>query len=489
MTPGAVVPSEQALATARAGCLHERGHIVDSRFYGDFYATDVSRRIFCDVCRYQRWLDVEAALALSQAELGLIPQEQAERIAAAAHVELLDLDWVAEEIRRTRHSLVGLLRALEQACEGDAGEFIHYGATTQDIQDTGQALEMRDVMQDVERQLRLIVERLCDQARAHAGTVMVGRTHSQPALPTTFGFKVAGWVEELLRHLERMEALKPRVLVAQLCGGVGTMAGFGEQGPALLERFARRLALGVPRIGWHVSRDGVAEYVSTLAMVAATVARLADDMRTLSRPELGELEQAWRPGRVGSSTMPHKRNPEDCEQVVVLSRLAAAQVELALTAMVGEHERDGRTLRLEWASVADVSHHALAALAITQEIVEGYAADAERMAANARDLVDAITSEALMLALAEHIGKQSAHALVYELSQTDPARSLRERAWSDPVVQRCLAPEEIQRTFDPGRWLGNAPQAALQTADRAETWLATHGGAPAAAVERQELGV
>lgn len=476
MTSGAVAPSEQALATAPAGCLHERGHIVDSRFYGDFYATDASRRIFCDVCRYQRWLDVEAALALSQAELGLIPQEQAERIAAAAHVKLLDLDWVRGEIRRTRHSLVGLLRGLEQACEGDAGEFIHYGATTQDIQDTGQALEMRDVVQEAERQLRHIVERLCEHARAHAHTVMVGRTHSQPALPTTFGFKVAGWVEELLRHLERIEALKPRVLVAQLCGGVGTMAGLGEQGPALLERFARRLALGVPRIGWHVSRDGVAEYVATMAMVTATLGRLADDMRTLSRPEIGEFEKAWRPGQVGSSTMPHKRNPEDCEQVVVLARLAAAQVELALAAMVGEHERDGRTLRLEWAIVADVSHHALAALAIAREIVEGYVPDIERMAANARGLVDAISSEALMLALAEHTGKQSAHALVYELTQTSESRSLRERASSDPVVQRCLGAEEIDRIFDPIRWLGSAPQAALQTTDRAETWLASASG-------------
>lgn len=474
------VASDRPTATAPTECLHERAHIVDSRFYGDFYSTDASRRIFCDVCRYQRWLDVEAALALSQAELGLVPSEQAELIAAAARVELLDLDWVGEEIRRTRHSLVGLLRGLEQACEGGAGEFIHYGATTQDIQDTGQALEMRDVVHEAERQLRHIAERLCARARGHARTVMVGRTHSQPALPTTFGFKVAGWVEELLRHLERLEALKPRVLVAQLSGGVGTMAGFGEQGPDLLERFARRLGLGVPRIGWHVARDGVAEFVATLAMITATLARMADDMRTLARPELGELEQGWRPGRVGSSTMPHKRNPEDCEQVVVLSRLAAAQVELALTAMVGEHERDGRALRLEWAAVADVSHHALAALAIAREIVEGYAPDVERMGANARELSDAIGSEALMLALAEHIGKQSAHALVYELSQTASGQGadLQERAGGDPLVRRHFTTEEIEDIFDPVRSLGTAARAAVQTAERAEAWLASHGGDP-----------
>ncbi len=207
---------------------------------------------------------------------------------------------------------------------------------------------------------------------------------------------------------------------------------------------------------------------------------MADDMRTLARPEFGELEQAWRPGRVGSSTMPHKRNPEDCEQVVVLSRLAAAQVELALTAMVGEHERDGRALRLEWAAVADVSHHALGALAIAREIVEGYAPDVEQMGANARELSDAIGSEALMLALAEHIGKQSAHALVYELSQTASGQGgdLQERAGGDPSVRRHLTAGEIAGIFDPVRSLDTAARAVVQTADRAEAWLASHGDDP-----------
>jgi adenylosuccinate lyase len=461
-------------------CQHERGHIVDSRFYGHVYATEKSRAIFCDVCRFQRWLDVEAALALSQAELDLVPQAQAERIAEAARVERLDLDRVRDEVRRTRHSLVGLLSAVQEACPGDAGQFIHYGATTQDIQDTGQVLEMRDVLCQAELDLFEIVGTLVDTARQHAETLVVGRTHAQPALPMTFGLKVAGWLDELLREVGRLEEMKPRVLVAQLFGGVGTMAGFGDEGPVLLERFARRLGLGVPEIGWHVSRDRVVEYVTTLAMVSATLARIANELRTLSRPELAELELAWHPGKVGSSTMPHKRNPEECEQVMVLARLAAAQVETALGGMLMEHERDSRGLRLEWAIVADVSHYTLAALAIAKDLLAGFDVYPERMAANASVAADAVCTEALMLALARGVGKQSAHALVYELTQaaTSEGGELRAYLLNSSEVRRHLSAEELERIFDPGSYLGTASRLTHEVIATAEHWLGSREQRP-----------
>ena len=454
-------------------CEHERGHITDSRFYGHAYATDASRRIFCDVCRYQRWLDVEAALALAQAELGLVPQHQAERIAAAAHVERLDLDLVRREIGRTGHSLVGFLRGLQDACEGDAGELIHLGATTQDIQDTGQALEIRDALDEVERGLVAIVGILVPLARAHASTLMVGRSHARAALPMTFGLKVASWLDELLRHGDRLDECRSRVVVAQLFGGVGTMAGFSGDGPQLLERFARRLSLGIPALCWHAARDRVYEYVSTVAALAATLARIVDEVRTLSRPEFGELEEAWRPGKVGSSTMPHKRNPEECEQVVVLARLAAAQVPLALQAMSGEHERDSRSLRLEWSIIADISHYALAALTISQKILAGLVVHEDVMAANAEEAAGAVCSESLMLALGHQIGKQSAHACVYELCQDATSRGLplREHLRAAPVVRRHLSEDELALIFEPSRYVGSAPALAARTAVRAEGWL------------------
>lgn len=465
------------------GCGHERGHITDSSFYGHAYATEASRRIFCDVCRYQRWLDVEAALALSQAELGLVAPEQAERIAAAAHIERLDLELVRSEIRRTGHSLVGFLRALQQACEGDAGEFIHLGATTQDIQDTGQALEVGEVLDEAERELAALVGVLAPLVRAHAGTLIVGRSHARAALPMTFGLKAASWLDELLRHAERLADCRARVVVAQLFGGVGTMAGFGGQGPALLERFALRLGLGVPALCWHTARDRVAEFVGTMAALAATLARILDEVRTLSRPEFGELEEAWRPGRVGSSTMPHKRNPEECQQVVVLARLAAAQVPLALQAMTGEHERDSRALRLEWSIVADVSHYSLAALSIGRGILAGIIVHEDVMAANAEEAAGAVCSESLMLALGHHVGKQSAHAQVYELCQDATSRGLplQEYLRNAPSVRRHLGEDELAQIFEPTRYVGHAPRLALQTAERAEHWLASRAPAARAA--------
>lgn len=251
------------------------------------------------------------------------------------------------------------------------------------------------------------------------------------------------------------------------------MAGFGTHGPALLERFARRLGLGAPAIGWHVSRDRVAEYVTTLAMVSATLARIADELRTLSRPELAEMELAWHPGKVGSSTMPHKRNPEECEQVVVMARLAAAQVEVALGGMLVEHERDARGLRLEWVAVADVSHYTLAALATAKEVLTGFKVNPDRMATNARAAADAVCTEALMLTLAKDIGKQSAHALVYELSQaaTSERGELRAYLLSSSDVRRHLSADELERIFDPGSYLGTASRLTHEVIAGAERWL------------------
>lgn len=458
-------------------CAHERGHITDSRFHGDMYATPESRRIFCDVCRLQRWLDVEAALASSQAEVGLIPADAGAEIARCATVERLALDDVREAIRRTQHSFVGLVRALEAACGGEAGEFVHHGATTQDVQDTAQVLEMRDVLDAVERDVAAIGARLRELAIAHRDTLMVGRTHARPALPTTFGLKAASWLDELTRQAERVHEMRPRVLVAQLFGGVGTMAGFQGLGPQLVGRFSDRLQLGVPPLGWHVARDRVAEFVTTLAMLAATLARIADEVRTLSRPELGELEERWRRGRVGSSTMPHKRNPEACEQIVVLARLARTAADSGLEAMVEEHERDSRGLRLEWAALPAVSHHTLCALAILQRVLAGLEVHEDRMATHARESSDQICTEALMLALGRRLGKQSAYRVVYELSQTaqDEGGCLADYAAGDPEVTRWLSADELGAIFDPARQVGEAPTLVDAAVARANGAFGEHG--------------
>lgn len=456
-------------------CRHERGHITDSRFYGGRYATAVSRRVFCDNCRNQRWLDIEAALALAEAELGIIPADEARRIAEAARMELLDLDAVAAEIDRSGHSLVGLLRVYEGVCEGSSGQFIHYGATTQDIQDTGQSLEMREVLDELDGKLRSIIGFLADHAEQQAETLALGRTHAQPALPIGFGLKIASWVDELMRHMERLDQMRPRVLVAQLFGGAGTMAGFGPQGPELLERFAARLGLGTPTVGWHAARDRVIEFVSTLAMITGTLARIADEVRILSRPEFGEVEEAWRPGKVGSSTMPHKRNPERCEQVVVMARLAAAQVGAGLAAMIGDHERDARSLRIEWAVVPDISHYTLAACQMVLETVSGLTIHTDRVRRNVEAFADKVTSEKLMLTLGEKIGKQQAHEVVYGLSQEAIERGVgvEELFLARPELVALVEPEALARIFEPARYMGSSSALTLRMVAEARKLTAT----------------
>jgi adenylosuccinate lyase len=460
-------------ASLRPACDHARGHITDSTFYGNNYATPVSRAIFCDICRVQRWLDIEAALAQAQGELGVIPPEAAAGIVAAARVENIDLELMRTEVAHSRHSLVGLLRGLQAVCPEGSGQYVHYGATTQDIQDTGQVLEMRDVVDRLEADLEGFVRVLAALADRCSEIVALGRTHARAALPMTFGLKVASWLDEVLRQARRLEEIRERVLVAQLFGGAGTMAGFGDRAPELLDRFAARLGLGAPTIGWHVARDRIVEYVATLASIAGTMGRIADEVRTLSRPEIGEVEEAWEHGIVGSSTMPHKRNPERCEQVVVMSKLAAAQVGIALAGMPGEHERDSRTLRVEWACVPDVSHYCLTALSITADVVAGLELHVDRMLRNAEAVTDEIGSEALMLALGERLGKQNSHEIVYDLSQAayEEGRTLRELLRERKELIVLLGEEAIERTFDPTAYLGSSADLARAVVDEARRWL------------------
>lgn len=455
-----------------AACRHDRAHITDSRFYGNRYGTPASRAIFCDVCRHQRWLDIEAALALSQAELGIIPMRAAEDIAASARIELIDLDAVQAEIERSGHSLVGLLRVFRDACPGESGQYIHFGATTQDIQDTGQTLEMRDVLDELTAVLDVIIARLADLAEQHAGTVCLGRTHAQPALPIGFGVKVASWLDELLRHAERIRVMRPRVLVAELFGGAGTMAGFGDLGPELLGRFADRLGLGAPTIGWHVARDRVAEYCGVVAMVAGSLGRIADEVRTLSRPEFGEVEEAWQPGKVGSSTMPHKRNPEGCEQVVVMARLASQSAATALTAMIGDHERDARSLRLEWVCVPDVSSYTLCAAQIIKDVLAGLIVHADRALANVTRVAEQIASERLMFVLAGSLGKERAHAYVYELTQRARSNGGSVRGLLASAGDLDIDGATLDAVFDPATYLGVSATLTGRVVSDARRYLA-----------------
>ena len=278
--------------------------MIDSAFFGDLYSTAEMREVWSDGAMIQRWLDVEAALARAEARLGIIPAAAADEISRKARVELLDLGEMKRELEHARHPIMPLIRCLGRACEPEAAEFIHWGATTQDVLDTGLVLQLRRSHAIVTRDLGEIRRLLATLARRHRDTVQAGRTHGQQALPITFGYKLAVWVAETDRHLERLAQLEPRVFRGQLAGAVGTLASFGEQGFELQALFCEDLGLAAPEIAWHTARDGVAEAVCVYALVGGTLAKIANEVIDLQRTEVGEVEEPFHRGRLGPARCP-----------------------------------------------------------------------------------------------------------------------------------------------------------------------------------------
>jgi len=440
-------------------------HIIDSRFYSGGYTTEEARRVFCDKYRYQRWIEVEAAMASAQADLGLIPKWAAEALNEKAHLRYLDLNAIREGIKTTSHSLLPLLRAWQEVCDGAAGEFIHFGATTQDIQDTAQVLEIRDILAIVERDLTAIVRQVIDLAERYSGLVIIGRTHTQHALSMTLGLKVAVWLDELWRNVERLTACKERVLVSQLFGGVGTMDAFGDKGLELLSQFSQRLKLKAPLTSWHASRDRGAEFLGTMAMISSTFAKIANEIRCLARSETGELEEPFQMGKVGSSTMPHKRNPEMCEQVIVLARLIKANAALGFEGIINEHERDYRAVRLEWVTITDTSLFICGLLSLIKSILKDLIIHEDRIRENVDKAATLISTEALMFFLGETIGKQTAHKIVYEISMEaiETSQPLVDLLMNHEEIEGKFSREDVERTIDPKNHVGMSEELTHRT--------------------------
>jgi 3-carboxy-cis,cis-muconate cycloisomerase len=431
-------------------------HFIDYQLFGDQFSTPEARAIFDERAMLQRWLDVEVALAAAQAELGLIPAAAAATIAASARVERLDLDRVRRDLQTTAHPIVPVVRELERLC-GPAGRWVHWGATTQDILDTGMVLQLRTVHGLVRRDLVALIGVLAGLASAHRDTVMAGRTHAQQALPITFGFKVAGWVAECLRHVTRLDEAAPRLLVGELAGAVGTLAGFGEQGEAVQRLALGKLGLGVPLIAWHAARDTIAEFVALLSLIGGTLARVANEVVQLQRSEVMELEEPFAPGKVGSSTMPHKRNPTHAERVVAIGRLLRGLAATAQDAMVAAHERDMSAGRAEWVLVPEASCLAAAALHWTLVIARGLHVNVDRMTENLGRLGGLLLSEPVMLALGRSIGRNAAHDVAYEAAMAafEGKGSFRDRLLAARVAA-ALGPAELDLLLDPRRYTGLA---------------------------------
>ncbi|GAB2695159.1 class-II fumarase/aspartase family protein [Kitasatospora kifunensis] len=426
-------------------------HLSDSVIYGHLWSTPEIHRLFDDEGRIQAWLDILAALALAQSEVGLVPADAAKVIAEHSRVELLDLREVAAATRSTGHSTLGLIRCLRDVLPESGREWVYYGATVQDLSDTWTSLMMQKVAAIVDRDLERLVVATATLARTHRNTVMCGRTHGQPGLPITFGFKAAVWASELARHRMRLAQSRRRVEVVQLGGALGTMEFWGERSESLLVALAERLGLGVPDIAWITARDRVAEFLGVLAMATSTLAKIGQEVYTLQRPEIGELREPSEPGQVGSITMPHKRNPELSEHLVTLAKVVRSNAALAQEGMVHEHERDGRAWKTEWLVVPEACLLTGVSLALACRLLEGLEVDAQRMRANVEACDGYLGSESAMQALSERIGKHTAHEVLYETAAAGRQRGsgLRAALLADRRVTGRLSVEEIDRCLEP----------------------------------------
>ncbi|TNC21815.1 adenylosuccinate lyase [Amycolatopsis alkalitolerans] len=434
-------------------------HLTDSRALGTLFASPEVRAVFTDQAMIQSWLDAEVGLARAQAGLGLIPVHAADQIAASASAAGFDLGTVAAEIERTAHPLVPVIRVLAER-SGAAGAWVHYGATTQDITDTGLVLQSRAALDLTEEFLRGLIAALTVLAERYRDLPMVGRTHAQHALPITLGFKFAVLIAETGRHLERLAQLRPRVLVVQLGGAVGSMASFGPHGPELLARMAGELGLGTPEIAWHTSRDGFAELTCALSMISATCGKIANEIRVLQRTEVAELEEPFGLGKVGSSTMPHKRNPMFAEFVLsnaILARQAPAGM---LAAMVQEHERDMSMWGVEWTAVPETFILTAGLLQRTTALLDGLVVHPENIRRNLHQLGDLMLSEAAMMRLAATLGKAEAHEIVYQAAMQawDSGRTLKDILLENERVRSEMDAGELGRLLVPESYLGTCPE-------------------------------
>jgi adenylosuccinate lyase len=420
-----------------------------SAVYGGAWATPEMRSLFADVPRTRRWLDLLVLLAEVQAEHGLIPAEAARDIRKTCGSITVDSSFLAEcreGYEATNHSTAGLIAAVARRCSGPGGEWFYFGTTVQDLADTWLMLVLREarslLIADLERAMIATAE-LC---RRHRDTVMAGRTHGQQGLPITFGFKAAGWLAELRRHRQRFAETAERMDIGQLCGGVGSLSA---QGLEVQKSFLERLGLQQPDMSWTASRDILVEWAQLLVLTTGTADRIGREVYNLQRDEIAELREGAAAPGIGSITMPHKRNPELAEHLGTLARVVRANAGLLAEGLAQDHERDGRSWKVEWHAVPELTMAAGKAHALLATVLAGLEVRAGRMRANLEASGGYPLSEGLMLALASKIGKQSAHQAVHRLAiaAQEKGHPLSAAAAADPEICAHLTQEEIAQIF------------------------------------------
>ena len=392
-------------------------------------------------------LEFEAALAVAEARVGVIPPDAAEAIEAACEPDGFDPATLGREARASGNPAAPLVAALTEKVEGDAAGYVHWGATSQDVLDTAAMLVARRTLATIQADLHAVAQSSASLADSHRGTLMPARTLMQQALPTTFGLKAAGWLTSALHAGHRLARLR---LPVQLGGAAGTLAALGDRGLAVLRELGAELGLAEPVVPWHAERSAVAELGAALAISASALDKLALDVVLMSQTEVGELSEAAGEGRGGSSTLPHKRNPVASIRVRACARGARAAAGLLIDSRAGEHERAAGAWPAEWSAVSDALRFTGGAAAAMREAVEGIEVHPERMRQNLERTGGLVMTEALTMALAERVGRGEAKQLVERAIQA--GGSLREALSNLDQLE----PEEVERALEPSGYLGAA---------------------------------
>ncbi|MDO7928109.1 3-carboxy-cis,cis-muconate cycloisomerase [Pseudomonas sp. KFB-139] len=432
-----------------------------NQLFDAYFTQSRMREVFSDAGRVQGMLDFEAALARAQAQVGLIPGEVVADIGESCRAELFDFDALAIAIGNAGNSAIPLVKVLGKQIalrNPEAERYVHMGATSQDVMDTGLVLQVRRAIDLLERDLEQLADALAEQAKRHAQTPLAGRTWLQQATPVTLGMKIAGWLGAVTRHRQRLDEIKPRLLCLQFGGASGSLAALGDRAFAVAEALAGELQLSVPEQPWHTQRDRLVEFASLLGMIAGSLGKVGRDISLLMQTEVGEVFEPAAAGKGGSSTMPHKRNPVGAAVMIGAATRAPGLVATMFAAMPQEHERSLGLWHAEWETLPELCCLVSGSLQQALQVVPGLEVDEPRMLANLDSTRGLVLAEAVSIALAQRIGRDAAHHLVEQNCRRAVQQGvhLRQVLGEDPQVSAQLSSQELDRLLDPAHYLGQA---------------------------------
>ncbi len=437
----------------------ENASVIDSDIYGSVFSTPSMRTVWSDRSRIQRYLDVEKALSIVQGRLGVIPKKAADEIVSHCNVAEMDFTKLRSATEHVGYPVLPVVQQLTALCKDSLGQWSHWGATTQDITDTATVLQMRAALALVEEDLRSVATSLAGLARRHRDTPMIGRSNLQQAIPMTFGYKAAVWLAGIDRHMERLAQMKPRVLMGEFGGAVGTLASLGQNGLPVQAAMMKELGLAQPPIAWHTVRDTVAEVGCFLGLVCGSLDKIASDVKVMMMTELGEVQEpAGGGGRGASSTMPQKRNPISCAYITACASVVRQHVAALLNAMNADFERATGTWEIEWIVLPEIFCYTAGALAQARFMLDGLEVHPDAMSRDLHLTEGLVNTEAVMMALAPKMGREIAHDALSQvcIAVANGKGSLIDLLSQDPKISEAFGRSALEALIKPENYLGNS---------------------------------